>query len=257
MRLTKHMPGLGLQPVCFPFTKTSETVICMIDEGAAKLQKSRMIMPPKMVLFDCDGVLVDSEPLTTALMVENLETFGLKMSHSEFDAFALGGTISGVADRARDLGAKLPHTWVDDIYEEMFAVLGQEVELIEGVTGVLDQLDAAGIVYAVGSNGPHRKMAVTLTRTGLIDRLRGRIYSREDVASPKPAPDVYLKAAQDAGIAPEHCVVIEDSPSGARAGKAANMHCFGFAADTSAERLTPICDDVFDRMDALPALLGL
>lgn len=210
-----------------------------------------------MVLFDCDGVLVDSEPLTTALMVDNLRRHGLDLSHAAFDAFALGGTIAGVADKARAEGAHLPESWIEDIYEEIFDVLGKKVEVIEGIWPVLDRLDAAGVLYAVGSNGPHRKMQVTLGRTGLIDRFRGRVYSREDVQSPKPAPDVYLKAASDAGIAPARCVVVEDSPSGARAGKAAQMFCLGFAAATPAERLTPICDAVFERMEDLPTLLGL
>ncbi|MEM9578916.1 MAG: HAD family phosphatase [Pseudomonadota bacterium] len=214
-------------------------------------------MPPDMVLFDCDGVLVDSEPLTAEVLRKSLAGHGLPLSRHDLDEMFLGGTIMGLADTARQMGAQLPASWIDDIYEEIFAVLGARVEVIDGIWQVLDALDGAGVAYAVGSNGPHRKMQVTLGRTGLIDRFHGRVYSREDVASPKPAPDVYLRAASDAGIAPVRCVVIEDSPNGARAGVAAGMQVFGFAAETPAARLDPVCDRVFARMRDLPALLGL
>ena len=213
-------------------------------------------MPPQMVLFDCDGVLVDSEPLTAEVLCQNLRRHGLEVSRAQFDEFFLGGTISGLAQTARGMGASLPESWVDEIYEEMFEVLAASVEVIDGIWSVLDALDTQGILYAVGSNGPHRKMQITLGRTGLIERLEGRVYSREDVRNPKPAPDIYLKAAKDAGVAPERCVVIEDSPSGARAGKAAGMVTFGYAAQTAAPRLEPICDHLFYRMSDLPSLLG-
>lgn len=214
-------------------------------------------MPPDMVLFDCDGVLVDSETLTADAICSNLGRYGLPIGPEELSQFFLGGTIMGVETKALELGAKLPPRWIDEIYSEIFEVLGAHVELIPGVLGVLDHLDAAGIPYAVGSNGPHRKMEITLTRTGIADRLKGRVYSREDVTTPKPAPDVYLKAAQDAGIAPVRCVVIEDSPNGARAGIAAGMFTYGFAAETDRARLEPVCDAIFTAMEDLPGLLGL
>ncbi|MEM7473322.1 MAG: HAD family phosphatase [Pseudomonadota bacterium] len=210
----------------------------------------------EMVIFDCDGVLVDSEPLTNLVMQRSLAAHGLDLSLDDIMRLFVGGTIAGVADKAREMGATLTDDWVEHVYAEMFEVLGREVEAIPGAAAVLDALDAAGIPYAVGSNGPHRKMEITLARTGMLARLQGRIYSREDVPNPKPAPDVYLKAARDAGIALERCVVIEDSVSGARAGKAAGMTVFGFAAETPAERLVAICDSLFDDMGALPRLLG-
>ena len=212
---------------------------------------------PEMVLFDCDGVLVDSEPLTAQVLIANLSRHGLIITPDELSDFFLGGTIMGVAQKARELGARLSESWVDDVYAEIFDVLEREVEIIPGVSDVLDALDAAGIVYAVGSNGPRRKMEITLTRCGLSERLKGRVYSRQDVARPKPAPDVYLAAAQAAGVAPARCVVIEDSPNGAKAGVAAGMTTFGFAAHTDPARLRPICDEVFEHMDQLPGLLRL
>ncbi|MEP3783574.1 HAD family phosphatase [Ascidiaceihabitans sp.] len=214
-------------------------------------------MRPKLVIFDCDGVIVDSEKLTNAVMRDNLAGYGLNLSIAQIMDLFVGGTMQGVMELARDMGAELPEAWLDEIYGEMFVALSRDVELVAGVDTVLDRLDAAGIPYAIGSNGPHAKMDITLTKTAIKARFEGRIYSREDVAAPKPAPDVYLKASQDAGVAPADCVVIEDSASGARAAVAAKMRCFGFHADTPRKKLTPHCDALFARMSDLPDLLGV
>jgi beta-phosphoglucomutase-like phosphatase (HAD superfamily) len=122
---------------------------------------------------------------------------------------------------------------------------------------VLDRLDRQGIPYAIGSNGPHRKMEITLARCGLAARFAGRTYSREDVAAPKPAPDVYLLAASQAGVAPQDCVVIEDSATGAQAAVAAGMAVFGFARETPRAKFEGLTELLFDDMAQLPALLGL
>ena len=214
-------------------------------------------MPPDLVLFDCDGVLVDSEPLTSLVIQSSLARCGLEVSLDDIDTYFVGGTMMGVRDTALSKGAHLPDTWMDDIYREMFDKLAAEVEPVPGILSVLDALDAAGIPYAVGSNGPHQKMEITLRRCGLYDRLAGRIVSREDVPHPKPAPDVYLAAAAALGVDPARAIVVEDSPNGATAGKAAGCVTFGFAAHTRPERLQPICDRIFDDMADLPGMLGL
>ena len=216
-----------------------------------------MKLPPDLVLFDCDGVLVDSEGVTTEVMRDNLKRYGLDIPIGQINDMFVGGTMLGVEITARGMGADLPEDWLDEIYGEMFDRLGKEVELIPGIAWVLDVLDAAGIAYAVCSNGPHAKMNITLGRTGLLDRFQGRIISREDVAAPKPAPDVYLLAAKQAGVKPRSCVVVEDSASGARAGRAAKMRVFGFAADTSPDKLAPHCHALFADMRDLPRLLRL
>ncbi|MBT5822778.1 MAG: HAD family hydrolase [Rhodobacteraceae bacterium] len=216
-----------------------------------------MQMPPDMVIFDCDGVIVDSEGITDRVMQASFKRYGLQLETDEIARLFVGGTMQGAMDSAIKLGAALPNNWLDLIYPDIFEALEQEVEAIPGAIAVLDALDAACIPYAIGSNGPHAKMEVTLTRTGLIDRLKGRIYSREDVPNPKPAPDVYLLAAKNAGVSPDRCVVIEDSVSGAKAGVAAGMRTYGFYAETPKERLAPICDALFGDMADLRALLGL
>ncbi|CUH52662.1 HAD family hydrolase [Shimia marina] len=214
-----------------------------------------MPLLPDLVLFDCDGVLVDSERLTNRVIHYNLKARGLFVPEEEIITLFVGGTMQGVYETARARGAVLEPDWVARIYEEVFAALAKDVTPIPGIVEVLDWLDQAAIPYAVCSNGPHAKMDVTLARCGLKARFEGRIYSREDVTTPKPAPDVYLLAAQRAGIAPARCVVIEDSPNGATAGKAAGMYTLGYCADMPAARLAPICDQLFEDMRALPAIL--
>ncbi|MEM6308546.1 MAG: HAD family phosphatase [Pseudomonadota bacterium] len=208
-----------------------------------------------MVLFDCDGVLVDSEPLTTLIMRDNLARYGLDIPLDRVVDLFVGGTMPGVEKTARNMGAALPDDWLDEIYAEMFDRLGQEVEEIPGISSVLDVLDTYGIKYAVCSNGPHAKMQVTLKKTGLLARFGDAVFSREDVASPKPAPDVYLHAAQKFGVPARKCVVVEDSESGAKAGQAAGMMTLGYAAATATEILEPVCDQVFADMARLPTLL--
>lgn len=214
-------------------------------------------MPPELVLFDCDGVLVDSEPLTTQIMRDNLARYGLNVPLERIVDLFVGGTMPGVEKTARTMGAALPDDWLDEIYSEMLQQLGKSVEAIPGISNVLDVLDASGIKYAVCSNGPHAKMKVTLEKTGLLARFKGAMFSREDVVSPKPAPDVYLYAARKFGVSPQNCVVVEDSSTGAKAGQTAGIHTFGYTASTAAEILAPVCDQLFEDMNSLPELLGL
>ncbi|WP_425040618.1 HAD family hydrolase [Primorskyibacter sp. S187A] len=216
-----------------------------------------MHLPPDLVIFDCDGVLVDSEPITNRVVQANLAGYGLQLTQEETVAQFVGGTMKGVMERAIALGADLPDTWLDEIYSAMFAALATDVDVIPGVPEMLDRLDGAGILVAVGSNGPHAKMDITLERTGLLPRFAGKIVSHQDVPQAKPAPDVYLEAARRSGVVPARAVVVEDSVSGAKAGKAAGMFTLGYAADTDPAKLAPICDVVFQDMSALPGLLGL
>jgi len=212
---------------------------------------------PKLVIFDCDGVVVDSEPLTLQLIRDDLAARGLPLDLTKTTDLFMGGTIAGADTQAREMGADIPEDWVDLIYDKVFAALARKVEPIPGIGVVLDRLDRQGIPYAIGSNGPHRKMEITLARCGLAARFAGRTYSREDVAAPKPAPDVYLLAASQAGVAPQDCVVIEDSATGAQAAVAAGMAVFGFARETPRAKFEGLTELLFDDMGQLPALLGL
>ena len=214
-------------------------------------------MTPGLIIFDCDGVLVDSEPLTNAMMAREMTTAGLPMTTREAMDNFVGGTIRGVFEKARGLGARLPDDWVDGFYDRMIAMLAREVELIPGAADVLSCLEAEDIAHCIASNGPMRKMAATLGRHGLWARLETRAFSAHEVGIAKPDPGLFLHAARAMGATPDTCVVIEDSASGARAAQAAGMRCYGFTRDTPAERLTAQGAIPFADLAELPSLLGL
>jgi HAD superfamily hydrolase (TIGR01509 family) len=213
---------------------------------------------PKAVLFDCDGVVVDSEGMAFDLLAEQLALYGHPMTHADMRRLFLGGTMRSFWSASRAQGVPLPDDWVDAQYARMFAKLAEHTPLVPGILSVLDALDAAGIPYAMGSNGPPAKMQITLGQhPGLIQRFSGRIYSAQSLAAPKPAPDVYLHAAAVLGVSPADCAVVEDSVSGLKAGIAAGMPCFGFAPDGDGTELAALGATVFHQMPDLPNLLGL
>ncbi len=213
-------------------------------------------MTPKAVLFDCDGVLVDSEHLTNQLLRDDLAARGLEMTIAEVMGLFIGGTTEGVMEEARRLGAEMPDDWVSLFYEKMFQALEHQVEAVAGVTDLVDTLLARGIKMAVASNGPSQKMEITLGRTGLLPKLAPYIYSARDLGSPKPAPDIYLHAAAQLGIDPVDCVVVEDSVSGAKAAQAAKMRCIGFAAEGQGPKLAPHCNVIAEDMGQVARALG-
>jgi HAD superfamily hydrolase (TIGR01509 family) len=215
-------------------------------------------MRPSGVIFDCDGVLVDSEPASFDLLADDLAAHGLDLPRDEMERIFLGGTIAGVHSKAMLLGASLPDDWVSDFYERLYARLAEGTPLVPGVLDVLDALDVASVPYAVGSNGSDRKMQVTLGQhAGLLDRFSGRLFSGQSLGAPKPAPDLYLHAARALGVLPGECVVIEDSPTGARAARAAGIRCFGYAPHDPGEALLAEGAVLFRAMDELPGLLRL
>ncbi|MCT2540446.1 HAD family hydrolase [Sedimentimonas flavescens] len=215
-------------------------------------------MKPSAVLFDCDGVLVDSEPATFALIQEDFATYGLKLSIAELEQMFIGGTIEGVARQGRALGAHLPTDWVESYYERLYARLRSGIELMPGIRDLLDRLDAKGIPYAVGSNGRMAKMEATLGQhSDIRARLAGRLFSGQDLGCPKPAPDLYLIAARSLGADPSRCAVIEDSPTGARAARAAGMRCLGYAPHGPNPRLAAEGAEIFASMHEVPSLLGI
>jgi HAD superfamily hydrolase (TIGR01509 family) len=215
---------------------------------------------PDAVLFDCDGVVVDSEGPTLALFVEELAAHGLPLTLEAFEADYLGQTVEMVARQATAAGARLPEGWIAHFYGRMNAMMLGGVPLIPGVLGVLDRLDAAGVPFAMGSNGSLAKMKITLGQHGIEGRFRA-VLSGQALEAPKPAPDVYLAAAASCGVAAERCVVIEDSAQGARAGLAAGAQVLGYAphgaGTATARSLVALGVPLFGRMEELPGLLGI
>ncbi|MFC3182989.1 HAD family hydrolase [Cypionkella sinensis] len=212
-------------------------------------------MTPKAVIFDCDGVVVDSEPMLFEMLSRDLTRFGLPLPIGDLPQIFLGMTLQGLREKANGMGASLPADWCDDFYARLYAELRLGTPLVPGILAVLDALDAAGIPFAMGSNGSAEKMQITLGQHGLTERFKG-LFSGQSIGKPKPAPDVYLLAAEAMQTAPADCVVIEDSATGARAAARAGMRCYGYAAH-GGEALAAEGAILFSDMKDLPGLLGL
>jgi HAD superfamily hydrolase (TIGR01509 family) len=193
-------------------------------------------MRPALVIFDCDGVLVDSEGPVAEVVSANLARHGLPLSPEEVDRLFTGGTLAGTGERARAMGARLPDTWVGDTYAEIYARLREGVPVIPGVLDLIAALDEARIPRWIASNGAYEKMRITLTPSGLWDRFEGRIVSRE-ILAPKPAPDMILHALAAEEVAPEDAVMIDDSVPGCTAAARAGVRCLGFAPKGDGEAL--------------------
>jgi HAD superfamily hydrolase (TIGR01509 family) len=211
--------------------------------------------PIELVIFDCDGVLVDSERLAVRVESEYLTELGWPLSQAEIVERFLGHT-----DRYMDeaieaqLGSRLPDGWKDQFqcrYREAFAA---ELAPVDGIAEALDQI---AIPTCVASSGTHEKLRFTLGRTGLYERFEGRIFSGYEVANSKPAPDLFLHAAARMGAEPARCAVVEDSRPGVLAARAAGMRAFGYAGGlTPHECLHGEVTVVFEDMRELPRLLA-
>lgn len=213
-------------------------------------------MIPDLVIFDCDGVLVDSERPANEVMIDSIARYGVTVSFEYAMEHFVGGTMQGVFDKARALGADLPDDWIPEIYAQIFDRLREGVDAIPGVIDVLDRLDAGGVPYCVASNGAEAKMAITLGGTGIADRMGGRLFSAYTLGVSKPDPELFLIAAREMGVAPNRAVVIEDSPSGALGAQRAGIRCYGYAPHGD-DRLAAHGAQVFRDMADLPGLLGL
>jgi HAD superfamily hydrolase (TIGR01509 family) len=217
------------------------------------------IVTPALVVFDCDGVLVDSERLMQVEFSAMLHEIGLPMSPEETGRTFLGRSMPNCLQIVEDrLGRAAPADFLDRLQERAFAAFARDLAPVPGASALLDTLDAAGIPYCVASSGSHEKMRTTLGRTGLLARLDGRLTSSLETARGKPFPDVFLLAASRMGVAPARCVVIEDSPLGIEAARAAGMRPIGLAGLMPAERLRAAgAWQVVTQLDAVPPLLAL
>jgi HAD superfamily hydrolase (TIGR01509 family) len=218
---------------------------------------------PDLVIFDCDGVLVDSEGLATRVLCETLNGLGLDLTPQEVTRITTGMFMQDlVAWAAGLLGSPLPESFVDDLREADRVVFEQELQPIPGIIDALDVLAEVGVPVCVGSSGPLDKMNLTLGLTGLLPRFEGRYFSAHQVGKGKPAPDVFLFAAKNMNVSPDRCVVVEDSVPGVQAAVAAGMTVFAYAAPGSEdvghgpETLAAAGGRVFRDMTELPTLLG-
>ena len=215
-----------------------------------------MTRPLELVIFDCDGVLVDSERLAVRIDVRVLGELGWILTEEEVVERFMGRTHEYmVSEIEAFLGRPLAPDWEDpfhQLYRDAFAAELQPVE------GVVEALDRITLPTCVASSGTHEKIRFTLGLTNLYDRFAGRIFSASEVARGKPAPDLFLHAAKRMGVDPAACAVVEDSRYGVEAARAAGMLALGFAGGlTAAEHLQGPGTIVFTEMRELPGLLAL
>ncbi|MDT0380741.1 HAD family hydrolase [Streptomyces sp. DSM 42041] len=210
-----------------------------------------------LVIFDNDGVLVDSERIANRVLAGFLTELGHPTTLEESVRDFMGSSVTRVREvvRART-GDSLPLTFEEVLHERTFAAFRRELLPVDGIDGVLDKLEAEGVPYCVASSGTHERIRVSLTKAGLYERFgEGLIFSAQDVARGKPDPDLFLHAAGTMGVPPGRCAVVEDSPLGLRAGVAAGMDVYGYAAMTPPDRLAA-ARERFTDMNALVGLLS-
>lgn len=212
---------------------------------------------PRAVLFDCDGVLADSEMMVNALVAEQLTALGWPMTAAESRETFLGLALPDMVPRIEARVGPLPERWARD----MSTLLAHEMTLrtppMPGAVEAVLAVAAAGLPVAVASNSARAELAAKVRSLGLAQVFAARIFSFEDVDRPKPHPDIYLAAAAACGAAPQDCAVIEDSVPGVRAGLAAGCRVLGFARETPGGVLAAHGAEPFADMAELPGLLGL
>lgn len=216
--------------------------------------------PIQLVIFDCDGVLVDSEPISIAVLLEIMREAGVVFGEEEAYRRFLGRSMVSIA---KDLEAEFGLIVTDDhlaaIRSRLYEEFRRDLRPIPGITEALDKLDRP---FCVASSSQPERIRLSLDVTGLLDRFEPRIYSSTMVKEGKPAPDLFLHAARSMGADPASCLVVEDSVAGIQAARRAGMHVFAFTGGShatpgdllrKATELEP--DRVFDDMRTLPALI--
>ena len=214
---------------------------------------------PALVVFDCDGVLVDTEVLQVAVEAEVLTDLGWPMEREEVVRRWMGRTAAAqAADIREQLGDDGARRYEELSRRQIHEAFDRDLVEIEGVSVLLDVLEEARIPMCVASSGSHERMRRTLGITGLGDRFDGRIFSALEVEHGKPAPDLFLHAASRMGVEPQRCVVLEDSVYGVQAGVAAGMRVLGYGSGLAdADALREAGAEVFTHMSDVPALIGL
>ncbi|ROQ95252.1 HAD superfamily hydrolase (TIGR01509 family) [Streptomyces sp. 2132.2] len=217
-----------------------------------------MIKPVELVIFDCDGVLVDTERLAVRLQVELGAELGWPLTEDEVVERFIGRSEESIVGQiAERLGAQGARLWWKLLIQRHREAVDLALEPVAGLPEALEGIAALALATCVASSGSHEKMRHTLGRTGLYGHFEGRVYSASEVSRGKPAPDLFLHAARRMGVDPAACVVVEDSGPGVRAARAAGMRAFGYSGGpTPAERLEGPGTVVFDDMRTLPELLA-
>ena len=208
----------------------------------------------ELVIFDSDGVLVDSEPISNRVLAETLSEIGLATTVESSMRDYMGRSWTACVEIfERRLGRSVPPRFEDTFWTRLEAALRTELQPVPGIHEALARIPTP---ICVASSGRIDKLRITLGLTGLWDRFEGRIFTAADVARAKPFPDLFLHAAARMRAAPASCTVVEDSPRGVEAGVAAGMRVLGFSGRTDATALEAAGAQVFSDMRELPELLS-
>lgn len=212
-----------------------------------------------LAIFDCDGVLVDSEPISNRILAAAIGRAGIPMTPEEvtrtFEGMRLRD-IQAVVERRLD--KELPGTWLSDFEAKRATAFEKELTAILGIAAVLSRAVDSGVPMCVASQARREKMELTLGLTGLREFFpASALFSSTMVERGKPHPDLFLLAAESMGFEPNRCIVIEDGLPGVRAGRSAGMAVLGYAPDGDGDRLALGGARVFTSMEELPELIGL
>jgi len=200
---------------------------------------------PDLVIFDCDGVLIDSEVISARMLVAELADHGVVIDLPYVARHFLGRSYPVVLQQIRDeFGVLLPEGFEADYRRRLLAAFRKELRIMPEVRAVIEAL---AVGYSLATSSSPARLAESLELVGLDEMFRGRITTAAEVARGKPAPDLFLRAAEKAGVAPGRCLVIEDSLAGLRAGRAAGMEVWRF---TGGSHLAGI--DLVPPVDARP-----
>ncbi|MEO3473521.1 HAD family phosphatase [Roseomonas sp. CAU 1739] len=214
-------------------------------------------MTPRAVLFDCDGVLADSEMVVNALVADQLTALGWPMTAVQSRETFLGLALPDMVPRIEARVGPLPPGWAQEISALLALEMTERTPAMPGAIEAVRRVAAAGIPVAVASNSARAELAAKMRALGLATVFGERVFSFEDVDRPKPYPDIYLAAAAACGAAPQDCVVVEDSVPGVRAGIAAGCRVLGFAHETPRGVLAVHGAEPFGSMAELDGLLGI
>lgn len=229
-----------------------------MSQAVLRMMRARRV-PLGLVIFDCDGVLIDSEPLCDRVVAQELTALGWAMTAEESGRQFIGMSFYDMCPLIeRQIGRSLPSDWVAMLVAKVANAMAIEVEAMPGARAVLETTTDLGLPWRIASNSSHQEMAAKFGRTGLRQLVAGRLHSSDDVIARggrgKPAPDLFLAAADSAGVRPEACVVVEDSLHGVRAAVAAGMDCLGFARHGDGAHLMEAGAVPFHDLAILPVL---
>lgn len=208
----------------------------------------------KCIIFDCDGVLVDSEPIGNQVLVDMANELGanidLQYAFKHFKGLSMQSCVDKIADLVSD---ELPSDFTSNYRQRSFEAFQSSIQPVEGVTSLIESLS---IPFCVASSGPENKIRLNLELTGLMPYFEEKVFSCYTIQKWKPSPAVFLWAAETMGFSPKECVVIEDSITGVRAAKNGGFDVIGFTAHDFEKELEAEATFALNSMEAIKTLLA-